>query len=113
VLRVLFQKGPLPNRLAPLLFVGMMGKPCWITSWSFLGVGSREIEGIGGLTIGFLWSFLLVFLPKEEAGISIRFLYCSGKERVCARGFEVLGERGLDGEIVFRLSGFLQVLIVK
>jgi hypothetical protein len=90
-----------------------MQKSCWITSWRFLGVGSREIEGIGGLTIGFFWSFLLVFLPNEEAGISTSVLYCSSKESVCARGFGVLGERGLDGEIVLRLSGFFPVLIVK
>ena len=110
---VLFRKGPIPNRLAPLLFVGMMGKSCCITSWSFLGVGSRESEGIGGSTMGFFCSFLLVFLPDEEVGISTRFLYCSDKERVCTRGFGVLGERGLDGEIVFRISGFLLVLTVK
>jgi hypothetical protein len=54
-------------------------------------VGSREIEGIGGLTIGFFWSLLLVFLLDEEVGISKRFLYCS-KERVYARGFGVFGE---------------------
>ena len=113
MLRVLIRKSHLPNRLAPLLFVGTMGKSCWITSWRFLGVGSREIEGIGELTIGFFWSFLLVFLPDEEVGISTRFLYCSDKERVCARGFGVLGERGLDGEKFLRLSGFLPVLIVK
>ena len=76
-------------------------------------MGSRDIEGIGGLTIGFFWSLLLVFLPDEEVGISISFLYCSDKERVCTRGFGVLGERGLDGEIVLRLSGFFSVLIVK
>jgi hypothetical protein len=110
VFGVLFRKGPLPNQLAPLLFVGMMGKSCCITSWSFLGVGSRESEGIGGSTIGFFWSFLLVFLPDEEVGISTRFWYCSSKERVCAREFGVLGERGLDGEIFFRLSGFLSGL---
>ena len=106
MLQVLFQKGPLPNRLAPLLFVGTMGNSFFITSYNFLGVGSRESEGIGGLTISFFWSFLLVFLPDEEVGISTRFLYCSGKERVYARGFGVLGEHGLDGEIFFRLSGF-------
>ena len=90
-----------------------MGKTCFITSWRFLGVGSRESEGIGGSTIGFFWSLLLVFLPDEEVGISTRFWYCSSKERICARGFGVLGECGLDGEIVFRLSGFLPVLTVK
>ena len=90
-----------------------MGNSCWITSWIFLGVGSREIEGIGGLKIGFFWSLLLVFLHDEEVGISTSFLYCSSKERVCTRGFGVLGERGLDGEIVLRLSGFLPVLIFK
>jgi hypothetical protein len=76
-------------------------------------VGSRYIEGIGGLTIVFFWSFLLVFLPNEEAGISTRVFYCSDKERVFARAFGVLGERGLDGEIVLRLSCFSPVLIVK
>jgi hypothetical protein len=55
----------------------------------------------------------LVFFPDEEVGISTRFLYCYDKERVCARGFGVIGERGLDGEIVFRLSGFFLVLTVK
>jgi len=90
--RVLFQKGPLPNRLAPLLFVGMMGKSCYITSWGFLGVGSRENEGIGGSTIDLFWSLFLVFFPDEEVGISTRFWYCSGKERVCAMEFGVLGE---------------------
>ena len=111
--QVLFQKGPLPNRLAPLLFVGMMGKSCCITSSGFLGVGSRENEGIGGSTIGFFWSLLLVFFTDEEVGISTGFWYCSGKEGVCAREFGVLGERGLDGEIVFRPSGFFLVLTVK
>ena len=76
--------------MAPLLFVGMMGKSYYITSLRFLGVGSRESEGIGGVTIGFFWSLLLVFLLDEEVGISTRFLYCSGKERVCARGLEFL-----------------------
>jgi hypothetical protein len=90
-----------------------MGKSCYITSWRFLGVGSRESEGIGGLTIGFFWSFLLVFLPEEEVGISKSFWYYSGKERVCAKVFGVLGEQGLDGDIVFRLSGFLSVLTLK
>ena len=66
-----------------------------------------------GLTIVLFLFFLLVFLPDEEVGISTRFLYCSGKERVCAREFGVLGERGLDGEIVFRLSGFFLVLNFK
>jgi hypothetical protein len=92
MLWVLFQKGPLPNILSPLLFVGMMGKSYCITSWRFLGVGSRESEGIGGLTIGLFWSLLLVFLPDEEVGISTRFWYCSDKERVCAKVFGVLRE---------------------
>jgi hypothetical protein len=89
---VLFRKGPLPNRLAPLLFVGMMGKSCCITSWGFLGVGSRENEGIEGSTIRFFWSLFLVFFPDEEVGISTSFWYCSGKERVYAMEFGVLGE---------------------
>jgi hypothetical protein len=71
------------------------------------------VKTLGGLTIGFFWYFLLVFLPDEEVGISTRFWYCFGKERVCAREFGVLEERGLDGEIVFSLSGFFTVLTVK
>jgi hypothetical protein len=82
MLWVLFRKGPLPNRLAPLLFVGMMGNYCCITSWGFLGVVSRENEGIGGSTIGFFWSLFLVFFPNEEVGISTSLWYCSGKEEV-------------------------------
>jgi hypothetical protein len=74
-----------------------------------LGVGSRDIEGIGGLTIGFL-----VFFPDEAAGVSTSFLgFCSGKEMACVGGFGVLGEWGLDGEIVLRSNVFLLVLIVK
>jgi hypothetical protein len=59
-----------------------MGKSCCITSWGFLGVGSRENEGIGGSTIGFFWYLFLVFFPDEEVRISTRFWYCSGKEGV-------------------------------
>jgi hypothetical protein len=90
--QVLFQKGPLRNRLAPLLFVGMMGKSCCITSWGFLGVGSRENEVIGGSTIGFFWSLFLVFFPDEEVGISTSFWYCYKNEGVCVREFGVFGE---------------------
>jgi hypothetical protein len=89
---VFFQKGPLPNRLAHLLFVGMMENSCCITSWGLLGVGSRENESIGGSTIGFFWSLFLVFFLDEEVGMSTNFWYCSNKERVCAMEFGVLGE---------------------
>ena len=74
-----------------------------------MGVGSRDIEGIGGLTIGFL-----VFLLDEVAGVSTSFLdFCFGKEMACARGFGVLGEWGFDGEIVLISNVFFLVLIVK
>jgi len=74
-----------------------------------LGVGLRDIEGIGGLTIGFL-----VFLPDEDAGASTRFLnFCSSKYMACSGGFGVFGEWGLDGEIVLQSNAFLLVLIVK
>jgi hypothetical protein len=74
-----------------------------------LGVGSRDIEGIKGLAIGFL-----VFLPDEAVGVSTRFLdFCSKKEMVCVGGFGFFGEWGLDGEIVLRYNVFLLVLIFK
>jgi hypothetical protein len=73
----------------------------------------ERLKALEGLTIGFFSYLLLVFLLNEEAGMSTSFLYCSSKEMVCARGFGVLGERGLDGEIVLGSSDFLPVLIVK
>jgi hypothetical protein len=89
--------------------VGSTGNSYRITSYLFLGVGSRDVEGIWGLAIGFL-----VFLPDEAAGVSTNFLdFCSGKEMSCVGGFGVFREWGLDGEIVFRSSVFLLVLIVR
>jgi hypothetical protein len=67
VLQVLFRKGPLPNRLAPLLFVGTMGKSCWITSWIFLGVGSREIEGIREVNNRLLLVFALGIFTRSRS----------------------------------------------
>jgi hypothetical protein len=70
----------------------MMGKSGCITSWGFLGVGSRENKGIGGSTIVLFWSLFLVFFFDEEVGISTSFWYCSGKEGVFEREFGVFGE---------------------
>jgi hypothetical protein len=70
----------------------MMGKSCCITSWGFLGVGSRENEGIGGSTIGFFWYLFLVFFLDEEVGISTSFWYFSSKEGFCEMEFVIFGE---------------------
>jgi len=56
----------------------------------------------------------LVYLPDEDTGVSTSFLdLCSGKEMVGAEGFRVLGEWGLDGEIVFISDVFFPVLIFR